>query len=96
SRTAATTMMVVLGLVVLYELLVPISVQHGLLIGGLFGIYLMILAIPATRELFGLLVPRWEAWLVIAVVSLVAGTAISLLVGLAKRWVADRYAIDVS
>lgn len=96
SRTAATTMMVVLGLVVLYELLEPIELHHGLLIAGLFAVYLMILAIPATRDLFGLIVPRWEAWLVIAVVSLVAGTAIRLLVAAAQTWVADRYAIDVT
>jgi cation-transporting ATPase E len=96
SRTAATTMMVVLGLVVLYELLEPIELQHGLLIAALFAIYLMILAIPATRELFGLIVPRWEAWLVIGIVSLVAGTVMRLLVALAQRWVADRYAIDVT
>jgi cation-transporting ATPase E len=96
SRTAATTMMVVLGLVVLYELLEPIEIHHGLLIAGLFAVYLMILAIPATRNLFEILVPGWEAWFVIAVVSLVAGTAISVLVSLAKRWAADRYAIDVT
>jgi len=96
SRTAATTMMVVLGLVVLYELLEPIEIHHGLLIAGLFAVYLMILAIPATRNLFEILVPGWEAWFVIAVVSLVAGTAIRVLVSLAKGWAADRYAIDVT
>lgn len=96
SRTAATTLMVVLGLVVLYELIEPPEIHHLLMIGGLFMIYLFVLSIPVLRDLFSLTVPAWQAWLVIAVVSLVAGLVLKLVWTLAKRYVAARYGIDAS
>ena len=96
SRTAATTLMVVLGLVVLYELIEPPEVHHLVMIGGLFVTYLFVLAVPFLRDLFSLTVPAWQAWLVIAAVALVAGLALKLLWTLGQRFVVARYGIDVS
>jgi cation-transporting ATPase E len=89
SRTAATTMMVVLGLVVLYELIEPPDVQHVIMIAGLFGIYVFVIAFEPLRTLFALSVPQWQAWLVVAVVSLLAGAVMRVLIGGAEDW-ADR------
>lgn len=96
SSTAATTLMVVLGLVVLYELIEPPDIHHLLMIGGLFVIYLFVLAVPFLRDLFSLTVPAWQAWVVIAVVALVAGLALKLLWTLAKGFIVARYGIDAS
>ena len=94
SRTAATTLMVVLGLVALYELIEPPEVHHLLMISGLFTAYLFVLAVPFLRELFSLTVPAWQAWIVIALVAVVAGVALKLLWTAAQRFVAKRYGID--
>ena len=96
SRTAATTMMIVLGLVIIYELIEPIEFQHALMIGGLFAAYVFVLAVPPLRDLFELTVPRWEAWIVIAVASLISGVIIKVGTTLARRWVAERYGIDAA
>jgi len=96
SRTAATTLMVVLGLVVLYELIEPPEIHDLLMIGGLFAIYLFVLAVPFLRELFSLTVPAWQAWFVIGVVALIAGLALKFLWTFAKRFVSARYGIDTS
>jgi cation-transporting P-type ATPase E len=84
SRTAATTMMVVLGLVVLYELIDPIEFHHLVMIGGLFGLFLGVLAVPALRNVFRLTVPQWQAWLVIAIISLVSGAVMKFLINMAR------------
>lgn len=96
SRTTATTLMVVLGLVVLYELIEPIDVHDLLMIGGLFAIYLFVLAVPFTRELFDLTVPTWEAWVVVAIVALIAGVLLKILWSWSKRFIAGRYGVDPS
>jgi cation-transporting ATPase E len=96
SRTAATTMMIVLGLVVLFELIEPKELHHLMMLGGLFAGYLFVLAIPPLRELFDLTVPQWQAWLVIAAVSIVAGLVMRILIGLAGRYVEDRYGVAPS
>lgn len=96
SRTAATTMMVVLGLVVLFELIEPKELHHMLMLGALFATYLFVLAIPGLRTLFDLTVPQWEAWMVIAGVSVVAGFVMRFLIGVSGRIVLDRYGVAPS
>ncbi|MGI9666893.1 MAG: HAD-IC family P-type ATPase [Acidimicrobiia bacterium] len=94
SRTAATTMMVVVGLVVLYELIEPIELHHALMIGALFAMYVFVLAVPVLRDTFMLLVPQWQAWVVIAVMSLVAGLILKLLTTWSRRWISRKYGIE--
>ncbi|MDJ0790615.1 MAG: HAD-IC family P-type ATPase [Acidimicrobiia bacterium] len=96
SRTGATTLMVVLGLVVLYELIEPIEMHHALMIAGLFLAYLFVLAVPPLREFFALTVPEWQAWVVIALVALVTGVLLKVLWTWAKRFIGTRYGIEVS
>jgi cation-transporting ATPase E len=90
SRTAATTMMIVLGLVVLYELIEPPDAHHLMMIAGLFGIYVLVIALEPLRTLFALSVPQWQAWLVVAVVSLVAGAVMRILISGAEHWADER------
>ncbi len=85
SRTAATTMMVVLGLVVLYELIDRHEMHHLTMIVGLFAIYIFVLAVPLLRDIFRLVIPPWQSWLVIAAMSLLAGAAMKVLIGIARR-----------
>ena len=96
SRTAATTMMIVLGLVVLFELIEPKELHHMLMLGALFASYLFVLAVPGLRRIFDLTVPQWEAWLVVAGVSVVAGFVMRFLISVSGRWVRDRYGVTVS
>ena len=106
SRTGATTLMIVLGLVVLYELIEPIELPHALMIAALFLSYVFVLAVrgaemhwsrhvPPLRELFALTVPQWQAWVIIAVVALVSGVILKLLWNLAKRMLERRYGIEM-
>ncbi|NHZ71372.1 MAG: HAD-IC family P-type ATPase [Proteobacteria bacterium] len=87
SRTGATTLMVVLGLVVLYELVSPPSLSHLLLISSLFAGYLLVLAVPAGQKLFELEFPGIYAWAVIAVVSLIAGLTLKLCLAFSSRFI---------
>ncbi len=96
SRTAATTMMIVLGLIVLYEVIEPKEPHHYLMLASLFAGYLFVLAVPPLRTLFDLTVPRWQAWLVIAAVSVLAGFIMKALIGWTQTWVGRRYGIDVA
>lgn len=84
SRTAATTMMVMLGLVVLYELIDHHEMHHLTMIVGLFAIYVFVLAVPILRNIFRLVIPPWPSWLVIAAMSLVAGAAMKVFIGMAR------------
>ncbi|MCL1594597.1 MAG: cation-translocating P-type ATPase [Actinomycetia bacterium] len=87
SRTGATTLMVVLGLVVLYELVSPPSLGHLLLIASLFAGYVLVLAVPIGQTIFELELPGVYAWVVIAAVSLVAGLTLKLLLVFSGRFV---------
>ncbi len=94
SRTAATTLMIVLGLVVLFELIDPKELHHMSMIGGLFGCYLIVLTVDPLRELFDLSVPRPQSWMVIAGVSVVAGFIMRGLIAVAERLVKARYGVE--
>ena len=96
SRTGATTLMVVLGLVVLYELIEPIEFHHAVMIVALFLAYVFILAVPALRDFFALTVPQWQAWAIIAIVALVSGIVLKLLWTAAKRIISARYGVDTT
>jgi cation-transporting ATPase E len=89
SRTAATILMVFIGLVVIHDLVAPPTPQNWFLMGGLLGGFLAILAIPLMRDLFNLVLPSREAWMVIAATVVLAGLVLKFaLVGgrrVAKR-----------
>ncbi len=90
SRTAATTLMIVLGLIVLHELVRPPSIGHRILIGSLFGAYLVVLALPLGRRIFQLSVPGLYADVVIAVVSIIAAIVMQQLLHYSTRHVERR------
>jgi len=94
SRTAATTVMVALGLVVLYELIEPPERHHIAMVMSLAAAYLGVLVVPGTRTFFDLVPIRWEAWVVILVVSGLVGIALKFLIARSRSFVARRYSIS--
>ena len=90
SRTGATILMVVLGLVILAELVSPVSKRNIIMIAALFAGLLAVLAIPALSELFELSFPDPVAWLVVAAVAGLAGTILRVLLRTSRRSVERR------
>jgi magnesium-transporting ATPase (P-type) len=90
SRTGATILMVVLGLVILAELVYPISKRNAAMIAVMFGALLVVLAIPSLRSLFELSLPGLEAWVVIGIVSGIAGAILRILLRTTRRSVESR------
>jgi cation-transporting ATPase E len=95
SRTAATTLMIVLGLIVLFELVRPPSTGHLILIGSLFVGYLIVLALPLGQRIFDLEPPGVYAGIVIAAVALIAALVMKALLHYASAAVERRLAGDV-
>jgi cation-transporting ATPase E len=89
SRTAATILMVFIGLVVIHDLVAPPTQQNRVLIGGLLAGFLAILAVPAFRSLFNLVIPDVEAWVVIAATTVLASFVLKMAL-IAGRRVAER------
>ncbi len=85
SRTGATILMVLLGLVVIHDLVSPPSYRNRLLIAGLLGTFLGILAIPGLRELFSLVLPHPYAWVVIIAVTVVASVILKYALKVGDR-----------
>lgn len=85
SRTGATILMVVLGLVILAELVSPVSKRNIIMIAVLFSGLLAVLAIPALRNLFELTFPDPLAWLVVGAVAGIAGTILRILLRTSRR-----------
>jgi len=89
SRTAATILMVFIGLVIVHDLVSPPTVANRVLIGGLFAGFLGILAIPAFRALFNLELLGPAAWVVIGITTLLASFVLKLGLVVGRR-VAER------
>jgi len=94
SRTGATTLMVLLGLVVVYELVKPTSPRHLILIASLLGGYMLVLFLPLTAGLFELELPGLYASGVITIVTLIAGFTLKFLLGLSTRVVEAKLQAD--
>jgi len=90
SRTGATILMIVLGLVVLAELVSPVSRRNAVMIAAMFGGMLLVLAIPWLRDLFELTLPGIAAWVVIGVVSGSVGVVLKMLLRTTRRTVERR------
>lgn len=86
SRTAATILMVFLGLVIIHDLVSPPSNRNRLLIGALLGAFLGILAIPALRSLFNLVLPHPYAWAVIIGATILAALILKVTLTIGKRF----------
>ncbi len=91
SRTGATTLMIVLGLIVVHELVRPPSIGHRILIGSLFAAYLAVLALPLGRRIFQLSLPGPYAGVVIAVVAVVAAVVMEVLLRYSTGVVVQRF-----
>ena len=90
SRTGATILMVVLGLVILAELVRPLSRRNMVMIAVMFAGLLLVLAVPSLRDLFELTLPGPGAWAVIGVVAGVAGAILRMLLRTTRRSVERR------
>ena len=90
SRTGVTILMVVLGLVILAELVSPVSKRNIVMIAAMFAGLLLVLAIPALRDLFELTFPGPAAWLVVGAVAGIAGTILKVLLRTSRRTVERR------
>jgi cation-transporting ATPase E len=86
SRTGATILMVLLGLVIIHELVSPVSRRNRILIGSLLGAFLGILALPGLRELFNLVLPGAYAWAVIIAGAAAASVFLKIGFALGRRW----------
>jgi cation-transporting ATPase E len=85
SRTGATILMVVLGLVILAELVRPVSKRNGVMIAVMFAGLLVVLTVPVLRNLFELSLPGLGAWVVIGFVAGVAGGTLRFLLRTTRR-----------
>ena len=92
SRTGATILMIVLGLVILAELVNPVSKRNAAMIAAMFSGLLIVLAVPLLRNLFELTLPGFGAWVVIGVVAGVAGAILRILLRTTRRSVERRLA----
>ena len=90
SRTGATILMVVLGLVILAELVRPVSKRNVVMIAAMFAGLLIVLAVPALRNLFELTLPGPGAWVVIGIVAGLAGSLLRMLLRTSRRSVERR------
>jgi cation-transporting ATPase E len=90
SRTGATILMVVLGLVILAELVSPVSKRNMVMIAALFAGLVLVLAIPALSDLFELSFPDLAAWFVVGAVAGIAGTILKVLLQTSRRSVERR------
>lgn len=90
SRTGATILMVILGLVILAELLTPLSRRNIVLIATMFAGLLLVLAIPPLRNLFELTVPSFGEWVVVGLVAGTAGVVLRVLLRATRRTVERR------
>ena len=90
SRTSATILMVVLGLVILAELVSPVSKRNMVMIAAMFSGLLIVLAVPPLRNLFELILPEPVAWAVIGVVAGTAGVILKMLLRTTRRSVERR------
>ncbi|HSI81014.1 MAG TPA: HAD-IC family P-type ATPase [Solirubrobacterales bacterium] len=79
ARSAATLVLLGIGLVILARLARPINRWKALLVAGMFGGYLAVLYLPPLRRFFLLETPSLEIWL--AVVGVVAAAAAILHFG---------------
>ncbi len=75
-RTATTITMVLVGLWILIELISPLTPKRAALVGSMFGLFAVVLAVPLGREFFHLVIPSIEVIGVIVGASLVAGFAL--------------------
>jgi hypothetical protein len=92
SRTGTTILMIVLGLVILAELVSPVSKRNAVMIAAMFAGLLIVLAVPQLRNLFELALPGFGAWIVIGVVAGVAGAILRMLLRTTRRSVERRLA----
>jgi cation-transporting ATPase E len=90
SRTAATILMVFLGLIILHDLVAPPSKMNRLLIASLLGGFLLVLAIPGFRTLFDLDLPGPYAWAVIIIAAIVASIVLKLALAVSRRIMVHR------
>jgi cation-transporting ATPase E len=85
SRTGATILMVFLGLIILHDLVAPPSRMNRLLIASLLGGFLIVLAIPALRTLFDLVLPGPYAWAVIIITAIVTSVVLKLALAASRK-----------
>lgn len=90
SRTGATILMVLLGLLIVHDLVRPPSFMNWVLIGGLLAGFFAVLAIPAFRDLFRLIIPQSLEWIVILTATAIASVLLKYALLLGRRYSGDQ------
>jgi cation-transporting ATPase E len=85
SRTGATILMVFLGLIIVHDLVSPPSRMNRLLIASLLVGFLGVLAIPALRTLFDLVLPGPYAWTVIVITAVVTSVVLKFALAWGRK-----------
>ncbi len=88
ARTYATITMVLLGLWILVELIRPLTPSRLTLVLAMLAAFGLVLALPAGREFFDLVIPNLEAWAIIGIGVLIGALLIDGLLRLADVLVA--------
>jgi cation-transporting ATPase E len=76
ARTCATFTLLSIGLVILLIISRPLKPWKVALVVAMAASYLVVLAVPFTRDYFELVLPDGIAWLVVAIGALVGGTGV--------------------
>jgi cation-transporting ATPase E len=90
SRTGATILMILIGLVILAELVSPVSKRNLMTIAAMFAGMLVVLAVPPLRTLFELTLPGFAAWVVIGITAGITGVVLRMLLRTTRRSVERR------
>ncbi|HVX22144.1 MAG TPA: HAD-IC family P-type ATPase [Acidimicrobiales bacterium] len=87
ARTAATLVLVALGLVVLAMIARPLDVLRGVLVAAMAGVAVLVWAIPLGRRIFALDTPPGDVlWLALAAVVVAAPALVVAVGAVRRRW----------
>jgi len=80
AQTTATVVLFAMGLVILAAIASPLTALRGWLVAAMGAVFLAVLAIPALREFFALVLPPMIVWLAAGVIAAAAAPFIWWLV----------------
>ena len=79
----------------IHDLVAPPTARNWLLIGGLLGGFLAILATPFLRDLFNLVLPCLEGWIVIAATVALTSVVLKLALAVGRRVAEHRTNVEI-
>lgn len=90
SRTVATVLMVLLGLIVVHHIVVPPSFSNWVLLGSMLGLLFIVLSVPFLRDIFNLSVLDAAAWTVIIGAAVISTVLLKVASGIGNRFAETR------